>query len=114
MKKINSAQDIDGATAVELRNGLGLSQRAFWGAISVSSPAGCSYETGRIRIPAPVKRLLFLQYVAGIPTDLTLGDAQQQAALGAAIRSSRETRETVNNAAHLIERGLNTLNTLRN
>lgn len=58
------------AALVELRTAKGLSQKAFWGAIGYSTTRGCSYETGRTPIPEHVRRLVYLEHVLGIPTDI--------------------------------------------
>lgn len=41
----------------------------FWGAIGCSTSRGFSYETGKTELPEVVKRLVFLHYGVGIPTD---------------------------------------------
>lgn len=48
---------------------LDLSLEKFWGAVGCSTTRGLRYETGKHEIPEVVKRLLFLHYGAGIPTD---------------------------------------------
>lgn len=58
------------AALVELRTAKGLSQKAFWGAIGYSTTRGCSYETGRTPIPEHVRRLVYLEHVLGVPTDI--------------------------------------------
>lgn len=55
---------------LELRTAKGLSQKAFWGAIGYSTTRGCSYETGRTPIPEHVRRLVYLEHVLGVPTDI--------------------------------------------
>lgn len=54
----------------KMRTDLGLSQRAFWERVGCTVTTGCGYETGRTRIPEPVRRLIYLQYSLGIPTDI--------------------------------------------
>lgn len=58
------------AALIELRTAKGLSQKAFWGAIGYSTTCGCSYETGRTPIPEHVRRIVYLEYVLGIPTNI--------------------------------------------
>lgn len=57
-------------TLLELRTAKGLSQKAFWGSIGYSTTRGCSYETGRTPIPEHVRRLVYLEHVLGVPTDI--------------------------------------------
>ena len=67
---INEQADITGQTAKTLRKSLGMQQKDFWGAVCVSGASGSNYETLRTpEIPEPVKRLIFLHYVCGVPTD---------------------------------------------
>lgn len=66
--KITKESDINGQTMKDLRIQLGLSQKTFWGAVCVSNASGSNYEKGNLAIPAPISRLLFLHYGAGIPT----------------------------------------------
>jgi len=63
--KIVTDQDITGLVARNLRNELGMAQAAFWGAVGVKQPIASRYEAG-LRIPDPIKSLLFIRYVAGI------------------------------------------------
>lgn len=51
------------------RRKLGLSQQVFWNRIGLTQSAGSRYENDR-RLPEPVKRLLVLEYVRGVPTQL--------------------------------------------
>lgn len=61
-------EEITGASARQIRKEMGLSQEAFWGAVGVKRETGNNYER-RGRITEPVRRLLFMHYVAGIPVD---------------------------------------------
>jgi hypothetical protein len=64
---LNEAQ-IDGPAAKWLRDRAGLSQKAFWGAYGVQQPGGWRYERGT-RIPFAVRRLIFIEHVAGLKLD---------------------------------------------
>lgn len=79
------------------RKGLNLSLEQFWGAVGVSAPRGYRYESELINLPDTVKRLLFLQYGVGIPTDCQSEDFQNFAA---AMRQSNPFK--VGQAAKLI------------
>lgn len=48
---------------------LKISLDKFWGAVGVAPVRGHRYETGVTKLPDTVKRLVFIQYGAGIPTD---------------------------------------------
>lgn len=66
--RISTDQDITGEIARQMRRARGLSQPAFWGPVGVRQPAASYYENGRA-IPASVRKLLFIRYVAGIEHD---------------------------------------------
>lgn len=80
-----------------IREGLGLSQAAFWGAIGVKQPAGHGYETGR-EMPDSVRRLAYLHYVAGIPTN---ADPDTLAAVGQAATATSQARRDLRRAEAL-------------
>lgn len=63
-------KNLSPSALLELRIAKGLSQKAFWGAIGYSTTRGCSYEIGRTPIPEHVRRLVYLQHVLGVPTDI--------------------------------------------
>lgn len=63
-------KNLSPAALLELRTAKGLSQKAFWGAIGYSTTRGCSYETGRTPIPEHVRRLVYLEHVLGVPTNI--------------------------------------------
>lgn len=92
MMAIENSSQINGVVARQLRKGLDLGLREFWGNVAISYSAGSSYETGRNNIPEPVKRLLFLEYVLHIPTDMTASDAAEGFDLDA-LEVRRKARE---------------------
>lgn len=67
--KVRVDSDINGITAKWLRQREKMPQREFWGAIGVSQASGSHYEVGVRRIPAVVKKALFMRYEAGIKFD---------------------------------------------
>jgi transcriptional regulator with XRE-family HTH domain len=65
---------ITGEVARALRKAAKLTQREFWLGIGVNQTSGCRYETdkfAREHIPRPVRILLLLKYVIGVPIDLS-------------------------------------------
>lgn len=67
---IETANDITGPVARQLRAVRGMSQREFWGAIGVQQAVSSKYENG-LRLPNAIKTLVFIRYVAGIEHDLS-------------------------------------------
>lgn len=66
--EIKNESDFNAENVRQLRESLGMSQAQFWGAVCVSTARGSAYEIQRNKIPAPVKRLLWLHYFMGINT----------------------------------------------
>ena len=66
----NSAKN---ANPREIRRKRGLNQQQFWPAIGVTQSGGSRYETGR-RMPAPVRELLRIVHVEGIPLNQVRAD----------------------------------------
>ena len=66
--KIRTDSDISGPIAKGMRLKLGLSQPDFWGAVRVKQSIASKYESG-LRLPDPIKLLLFIRYVAGVNLD---------------------------------------------
>lgn len=67
--QLEKFSDINASTVRSFRQSLGLSLKDFWGAVGCSASNGFAYETGRSSIRETVKRLVFMQYGAGIPTN---------------------------------------------
>jgi len=65
---IRTGKDVTGVAMRDLRNKLGIGQTAFWRTVGVKQSAGSKYEAGGF-IPEPIRRLLFIRYVAGIDLD---------------------------------------------
>lgn len=73
---IKKESDFNAKNTRALRESLGMSQAQFWGAVCVSTARGSAYEIERNKIPAPVKRLLWLHYFMGINTSDTESQAK--------------------------------------
>ncbi|MDP1536842.1 MAG: helix-turn-helix domain-containing protein [Burkholderiales bacterium] len=56
-----------------IRRKRGLNQQEFWPLIGVTQSGGSRYESGR-RMPAPVRELLRIVHVEGIPLAQVRGD----------------------------------------
>lgn len=67
--QLDNIEQLTGEFIKNYRTELGLSLEQFWGAIGVSAPRGYRYESEMISVRDLIKRLLFLQYGLGIPTD---------------------------------------------
>jgi len=57
----------------EIRRQRGLNQQQFWPLIGVTQSGGSRYESGR-RMPKPVRELLRIVHVEGIPLPQVRGD----------------------------------------
>lgn len=57
----------------DIRRKLGLNQQQFWPMIGVTQSGGSRYESGR-RMPRPVRELLRIVHVEGIPLPQVRGD----------------------------------------
>lgn len=110
---INTSEEIDRAAVLALRSATGFGQRKFWGDLGVSPAAGCSYETGRSQMPIPVRRLIFLHYVIGIPTDINAEDAKSLSGFGASMRGVRKMKQAIGTAVAQIKGGLETLTSIK-
>lgn len=69
--KFQTESEINGPAAKELRESMKANLKDFWGAICVTKPSARAYEGGRVAMPAYIKRLFFLHYCLGFPTDIT-------------------------------------------
>lgn len=67
---IETEDDVKALSVRRLRESLELSQAKFWEMVGVSPLRGHRYENGITHsIPRDVRRMVFLHYVIGIPTD---------------------------------------------
>lgn len=102
--KIEKEGDINALTVKALREGLKLKQPDFWQAVCVSKGRGCAYETGRTApIPAEVRRLVFLHYVVGVPTDMTSTELKELSELAKFASPVRRARREMHAASNLID-----------
>lgn len=81
----------------QLREELGLSLDKFWSAIGCTDTRGFRYESGQTEMPEVIKRLVFLHYGVGIPTDCQSAEFQR-------FVESVNTSETLNKALHLVDK----------
>lgn len=58
-----------GPELLAFRQSLNLSVKDFWKRLGYTPNRGWAYEAGRNRVPGHVHRLVYLEYVLGIPTD---------------------------------------------
>lgn len=86
----------------QMRLARGLSLKEFWGAVGYTLSRGCSYETSKTKIPEHVRRLVWLHYVLGVPTDPESAEARQYA-----LELKEQHPLRVNNAVKLVEKGIN-------
>lgn len=77
--EIKKESDFNAQNVRQLRESLGMSQEQFWRAVCVSSARGSAYEIERNKIPATVKRLLWLHYFAGINTEAPAAQPKSKA-----------------------------------
>ena len=67
--QLNNIEQVTPDLISKYREELGLSLEKFWSEVGCSRSRGLRYETGHTGIPEVVKRLVFLHYGVGIPTD---------------------------------------------
>lgn len=72
--EIETENDITPEAAKWLRERAGLSQAEFWRSVASNPPSGCNYEQGNVEIPRPLRRLIYLGYVAELPIDASTRD----------------------------------------
>lgn len=72
---IRTERDITSAVALELRKASGLTQSDFWEGVGSSQGSGHLFEKDRRKnIPKPIRTLIFLKHVAGMPVDVGTED----------------------------------------
>lgn len=68
---IRTEQDITSTTALELRKASGLNQTEFWEGVGSNQGSGHLFENAKRKgIPKPIRILIFLKHVAGMPVDV--------------------------------------------
>lgn len=65
---IKTDADLTKEVVRSIRKDLGLSLERFWRPIGITRATGFRYETD-LNMPTPIRRLIFVNYVAGISTD---------------------------------------------
>ncbi|AXF51470.1 transcriptional regulator [Erwinia phage Pavtok] len=82
----------------------------FWGAVGYSTSRGSAYETGS-PLPEHVRRLVYLHYVVGIPTNLQSADFRDlaHAIENGSARKVQEARTLLEQQQALLARSLNVL-----
>ena len=74
--EIENENALTGSVVRALREKLDMNQGEFWRSVAASGPSGCRYESGE-DIPRAIRRLIYLTYIAHLPTDTsTTEDAQ--------------------------------------
>lgn len=103
---IETEADINAATVRQLRESLApkKGQRKFWGAICVSLSRGNAYETARTKpIPPEVRRLVYLHYVVGLPTDAT---KEELAGAVSSVNQARAAGKIITEAGKLTSKAM--------
>lgn len=78
-----------------------MSLRDFWGGVGYTLSRGHSYETGKTPVPEDVRRLVYLEYVLGVPTD---PDSEEGRKFASELKEKHPIR--LNNAVKLVEKGI--------
>lgn len=105
--EIKNESEINGVWALGHREQLNMKQAEFWRPVCVSGSRGCAYETGKTPIPAAIRRLLYLHYVLGIPTDISGREIKELAKVAAPARRARRQMDA---AVKQIDEGIAQLN----
>ena len=90
----------------QMREGRGMTIKQFWGRVGYSMSRGHAYETSRTELPEHARRLIYLEYVAGIPTNI---DSEQFRQFEAAV-SLMKVGQTMKSGIEAIQNTLARLN----
>lgn len=97
-------KDITGPVARGIREGLTLSQSAFWNPIGVHQSTGCKYEDQQAKIPKSVRILVVANYVAGVKIDTTTGEGVESLArLGTIQAKDRDLKKSAARAMRALD-----------
>lgn len=111
--KIETEDDLKAITLRKLREKLGLTQPAFWSAVGVTVLRGARYENGFTKvIPRDVRRLVFLHYIIGIPTNASPEDLLKFKQLGDKNVSRRAVQQQLNRAEQALTKAKELLNAI--
>ncbi len=108
--------EMTGPVVRSLREGVGLSQKAFWGPLGVKQSVGCKYESDT-PIPHSVRILIVATYISGLKIDARTGEAVAelsklgsiQAAFQQASSTAATVRDQLDHAAHQLQQARSTL-----
>lgn len=105
---IETEADVKPLAVQRLRNSLGLSQAVFWQAVGVTLQQGHRYENGLTKdIPRTARRLVFLHYVIGIPTN---GDPAELRKMLANWQQPRDMSKHLQQAENALQAAKESLN----
>lgn len=90
---------ITGSVARELRQQLGISQKAFWNPLGVTQSVSSRYEASVAEIPKPVRILLVANYVAGVKIDAATSEGLEELSRLGSIQSKRSQAKAVAGSA---------------
>lgn len=98
---IRTEQDITSATALELRKASGLNQTEFWEGVGSNQGSGHLFENNKRKgIPKPIRTLIFLKHVAGMPVGVsTEGEAASVVKYGKEVAAKIEAERAAEAAA---------------
>lgn len=110
--EIKKVSEISGERLRVLRTARGERLEDFWGAVGYSTSRGHAYETGATSLPEHVRRLVFLHYVVGIPTNLEGAEFNDlvQAIEAGSIGKIRQASTLLEQGQQLLNETLSVLN----
>lgn len=73
----HEAVRLTGPDLQDMRQKRGMSVKDFWDRVGYSLNRGYAYEAERSQIPEHVRRLIYIEYVLGIPTNPDSDDGRQ-------------------------------------
>lgn len=97
--QIKSEKDITPEVLRQLRADSGLLQSEFWESVGSSQANGTLFENGkRKRIPRPVRMLVFLKFVCGMPVGATDEEADSALKHGREVAAKIEAERLAKDA----------------
>lgn len=96
----------------QMREGRGMTLKQFWEPVGYTQSRGCAYETDRTDLPEHARRLIYLEYIAGIPTDI---DSERFKQFEAALKASNpaslmQVRQVLESGIDVMQNTLTRLN----
>lgn len=106
-------KEISAATIRACREELGLTIAQFWQTIGYTRSSGHCYETEKVALPEHARRLFFLHYVLGIPTDPSSAEYREfdfttAVRKGGAV-NTRKAKQAIERGIALLKQGVNEL-----